>query len=116
MNNANVERNGEIVTALDAVLGWYRERGVYEKYRAEFCGLALKHLSYAFSRVLRQDPGHAVIDKLVNYLETNFPDYKKNKYYSTMTKQQKVILALVMSGKTRVAAGIFKLNDRLHGR
>ncbi|MBQ3404388.1 MAG: glycosyltransferase, partial [Oscillospiraceae bacterium] len=32
MNNANIVRNAEIIDAFDDLLGWFREKGLFEKY------------------------------------------------------------------------------------
>lgn len=116
MNNANLARNGEILTALDEILNWYRERGAFDAYEQELCGMALHHICYACVRVLRQDPKHALLQQLTDYLNTHFPDWQKCRYYGTLSGQQRLILRLVRKGRCGLAAGLFRLNDTLHRR
>lgn len=116
MNNANLARNGEIMTALDAVLDWYRDHGAYADYEQELCGMALRHICYACARVLRQDPGHALLRQLAEYLKLHFPDWRKCPYYGTLSGQQRLILRLVLAGRCRLAAGLFRVNDTLRRR
>ena len=116
MNNANLARNGEIMVALDAVMDWYRDHGVYVEYEQEFCGLALHHICYSYARVLRQDPGHGLLKQFADYLNQHFPDYQKCKYYGTLSSQQRLVLQLVQAGRYKLAAGLFKLNDTLRRR
>jgi len=116
MNNANISRNGEIMTALDAIMNWYRERNAFSAYEDQFCGLALHHISYAASRVLRQDHRHGLLKEFAAYLTKHFPNYKSCPYYQTLSGQQRLILQLVLRGRCGLAAGLFKLNDMLHGR
>lgn len=116
MNSANLARNGEIMVALDAVMDWYRDHGVFDDYEQEFCGLALHHICYSCARVLRQDPGHSLLKQFADYLNRHFPEYKKCRYYGTLSGQQRLILQLVQAGRYKLAAGMFKLNDTLHRR
>lgn len=116
MNNANLARNGEILLALDAIFDWYRDRGVYDEYAQELCGMALHHICYSCARVLRQDPGHEVLKQFADYLKKHFPEHKECKYYGTLSGQQRLILQLVLKGQCKLAAGMFKLNDMLRRR
>lgn len=116
MNNGNVVRNGEILTALDALMDWYRQKECYSEYETEFCGLALHHITYACSRVLRQDRRNPLLKEFREYLKNHFPNYKSCSYYQTLSTQQRFILQLVMAGRYELAAGMFKLSDLLHRR
>ncbi len=116
MNNANVSRNGEIMTGLDAVMDWYREQSSFSAYESEFCGLTLHHICYSISRVVRQNHRHPLLKELGAYLTKQFPDYKHCPYYESLSSRQRLILQLVLRGHCGVAAGVFKLNDMLHRR
>ncbi len=96
MNSGNVERNGEIIEAFDDLLTYFRERGMFEKYRDELCFLTLFHVYLtAAVRVIRLDRKHPLLGKFVRYMEENFPDYRQNKYLSDLTRNQKIVLALL---------------------
>ncbi len=96
MNSGNVERNGEIIDAFDDLLPYFREKGLFEKYRDELCFLTLFHVYLtASARVIRLDRKQALIPRFRSYLEAQFPDYRRNKYLNDLTRNQKIILFLL---------------------
>ena len=57
MNNRNLDRNREILEALDDVLNWYRRQNLFDAYRDELCAMTVENVLLAASvRVARVDP------------------------------------------------------------
>lgn len=115
MRGKDPRRNQEIMTVLDSVYSWFKTEGQFDCYYQELCGMGIAHIYYACYRVLRLDPGHALIKKLVEYLTEYFPDYTQCKYYcQTLSRMQRMVFALMRHGHNRLAYSLFQVNDRLH--
>ncbi|MBQ7779396.1 MAG: glycosyltransferase family 2 protein [Clostridia bacterium] len=78
MHSANLDRSREIIDAFEDLLGWYREKGLFEQYKEVLCRLCIEHVYLTASvRVLRGDRKHPLLKEFADYLKRNFPDYKK---------------------------------------
>ena len=113
MNNSNVERNLEILQAFDDVLE-YIQQTKKQKYMEMIEFLAIDHIYVsAIVRVLRAEADnklkHDVIDKLINYMEKNFPNFKENKYINTLSRNRKTIYNLITLKQYWLVNLIFKL-------
>ena len=112
--NQNADRNREILLAFEDLLGYFREKGLFEKYREELCYLTLFHVFLAASsRVLQVDPKHPLLGEFSAYLKAQFPGYRQCKYLSRLSRSQRLLLALLERRQYRAAALLFKLKDRL---
>lgn len=96
MNNLNLQRNVEIIEAFEDLLGWYKEQGLFERYRPELEYLTLFHVYLTASvRVLRADKKSPLLERFACYLRENFPDYKKNKYLPMLGKKRALLVRLL---------------------
>lgn len=85
--SASADRNCEILEAFDDLLGFYRSRGLYERYENELCRLAIDHVYLAASvRVLMIDRHHALLGEFAAYMRRQFPNYAKNPYLGELSK------------------------------
>ena len=99
MNNSNVQRNLEILDAFNDILS-YIQHNKKEEYFSKIEFLAIDHIYIsAIVRVLKAEGDDKVkretINKLIDYMNTNFPDYKNNKYINTLSKNRKIIYKLI---------------------
>ena len=99
MNNSNVQRNLEILDAFNDILS-YIKHNKKEEYFSKIEFLAIDHIYIsAIVRVLKAEGDDKVkretINKLIDYMNTNFPDYKNNKYINTLSKNRKIIYKLI---------------------
>ena len=99
MNNSNVKRNLEILEAFDDIL-LYIKQNKKEEYLNKIEFLAIDHIYIsAIVRVLRAKADNNIkketIDRLINYMSENFPNYKRNEYISTLSKNRKIIYNLI---------------------
>ena len=99
MNNSNVQRNLEILDAFNDILS-YIKHNKKEEYFSKIEFLAIDHIYIsAIVRVLKAEGDDKVkretINKLIDYINTNFPDYKNNKYINTLSKNRKIIYKLI---------------------
>lgn len=96
MNNSNVDRNLEILLAFDEVV----KNKLLEDYHDIIEFLAVDHIYIsAVVRVVNakadKNKKKEVIKKLIDYVKTNFPNYKKNKYLYTLTRNRKIVYTLI---------------------
>lgn len=111
--NTNVARNREIIDAFDDILGFYRANGFYDRYADQLEYLAVCHLYTAASvRVLRIDPRAPLLGELRQWMETHFPDFRKNRYIGRMSRMRKLAYRLVDRKQYRLLALLFKIKDR----
>ena len=96
MNSVNVERNREILEALEDVLGYFRQQGLSRRYHAELEHLAVAHvLLFALVRVLRMDRKNPLLGQFAAFVKERFPHYRENKYLYKLTRNQRLALKLV---------------------
>lgn len=112
MRSSNIERNIEIIDAFEDLVGWYKEQGLYEKYKDELCILTILNVFVAASvRVLMADPKHPLLSQFREYLETTFPDYTDNKYICTVPKMKRLAYKLLLKKRYRPLKLLFTLKN-----
>lgn len=111
MFNGNIERNAEILPALEDLTGWFREKGLYEAYQEELCYLAVYHAYLAASvRVIRIDrKSRALLERFRRFTAEAFPQYKRNKYLSRLSRSQRLVFRLLEKKQYGLIALLFKL-------
>ncbi len=110
MNSMQLDRNREIMEAFDDLLGWYREQGLFEKYRGELEYLTVLHVFLtASARVLRADQKHPLLREFREYTRELFPDYRQNPYLGRLGKKRRLLLALLERRMYGAVAGLFRL-------
>lgn len=112
--NKNVDRNREIIDAFDDLLGWYRENGLFERYRDELCRLAIDHIFLAASvRVLMTDPKHPLLREFYQYMRKYFPNFEKNRYVPQLPRSKKLAFHLLLHRQYRLLAALFRMKNRV---
>ena len=99
MNNSNVQRNLEILDAFNDILS-YIKHNKKEEYFSKIEFLAIDHIYIsAIVRVLKAEADDKVkretINKLIDYMNKKFPNYKNNKYINSLSKKRKIIYKLI---------------------
>ena len=113
-HNANIRRNREIIDAFEDLVVWYREKGLFEKYRDELCKLCIDHLYIAGSvRVIRAEPKNALTGEFRDYIEREFPNYMQNPYLCELPRLHKLILKLLNRKKYKTIGILFAVKDKL---
>ena len=116
-NSKKVERNTEIIQAVDLCLSHYREQGEFEHYHDELEYLAVYHqLLMSTSRVVQADPNSAIPMKLLADLEQKFPDFRENPYLRSMSRQHRLLLALMLRGQYHAVQLLMKANNLLRAK
>jgi len=100
MHNSNIERNGEIIDAIDDVLSYYKEKNLFERYYFILEYLAIVHIFLLASvRVIKLDRKHPLLKQFRLYIETQFPHYKKNPLLSRISAGRYFILSKLLKKK-----------------
>lgn len=109
MFNDNLERNGEILPAMDDILSHFRERGIFEQYRDELCYLTLYHVYLTASvRVIRIDKKSPLLGRFRQYVRDAFPDCRNSGYLSRLSRGQRLLLSLLEKKQYWLIAMLFK--------
>ncbi len=71
-----------IFFAIDFLENEFKKRNLYNNYKDELEFLVINHLLYAaFGRFLQYKEGKPKLQKIIQAIKTNYPDWRKNKYY-----------------------------------
>ncbi len=92
MNSNNVQKNIQIIDAIEDTRE-YLKGSLYEE-EMEFMAIERAYVD-ASGRILSIKKDKKLLDKIRNYIKTNYIDYKKNKYIKTLNKKQKIIYRLM---------------------
>ncbi len=94
MNSAKAIRNLEIIDAFEDLIAYFKEKGVYAKFKEELNFLLVDHIAVAaITRVILSDSKdkNGVLEKLEQYI-SQFKELYQNKYLPLLGFNKKLIL------------------------
>jgi len=114
MSSTKVERNVEIIEALEDLLDWFKKEGTYEEFREEIDYLIIDHvLVSATVRVLRSaGKKHPLIEQLRSFTKENCPSFTSGKNYYVkhrMPRSRKIIYSLLRKKMYSAVKLIFRI-------
>lgn len=111
-NSVNTVRNLEILDAVEDVLDWYVQQGLYTRYEDQLFAMA-HHNAFLTSsvRVNAIDPGSEVQEKLRRWFVARFPNWREEPYLRTLSPKYRLLSWLLMHRMRRSVHLIMKLND-----
>lgn len=113
MRSSNLGRNREILDAFEDLLGWYRERGLFDPYQNQLCRLVVDHILLAATvRVARMDPKSPLLPEFLEYVNREFPDWQKNPLLKALPAQHKLLLPLIRGKQYPLIRLLFRIKDR----
>lgn len=116
-NSASVQRNTEIITAVDEVLNFYKAQGLYQRYAPQLEYMAMYHqLITSTTRVNLLDPKSPVQETLLSDYTAKFPNYRQNPYVQRMPKKLKLLLYLIERRRRKAINLIMRLNNKIKGK
>ena len=116
-NAKKSDRNIEIIDAMDDVVEYFKSIGSYDAYREQLEFLALKHILLASSlRVVTADCNNELLDKLLDSLTTDYPDYANNRYMPTLSHRERLIYRLLITKRRRLLRTLFIINNFVRGK
>ncbi len=112
-NNANTARNLEIIDAAEEIIGYYKAAGLYEKYEPQLCYMAYYNVFLTASvRVCLADPDSDVLEKLMQWFLSHFPQWRENPYLRDMSPKYRLLTGLLTRRMRRSVKLIMGVNDR----
>lgn len=113
MNNSNIERNLEILVAFDEIV----KDKKYKKYYDVLEFLAVDHIY--ISTIVRVINAKAdkkkkmeVINKLIDYMNNNFSNFRNNKYIESLSRNRRIIYNLIIRKKYVIIKILFAVKGR----
>lgn len=114
MNNRNIARNLEIISAVDSTLSFYREHGLFEKYHSQLEYMAFyNELVTASVRINLADRNSSYQDDLLDWFRENFPDYRDNPYVKNMPAKYRLLDYLISHRMHRVLNLVMAANEKV---
>lgn len=110
MNNSKLDRNREILEALDDIRSWFDRNRLTESYQAELEALTVQHVLLAASvRVARADPKHPLLAAFRDYTEQAYPNWRNNPYNRKLPKAKRLALHLIAHRRYRLLQLLFRM-------
>ena len=113
-NSPNAARNREMIDAVDDLLSFYKEQGLYEKYR-DILEYLVFHSEFLTSAVRANlaDVHSPVQEELLRDFLRRFPDYRANPYIRNISAKHKLLTFLLLHRLRRSVHFLMTLNNRL---
>lgn len=113
MQNSNVQRNVEIIEALEDILSYFKENGRYEEFQNELEFLCIDHILISASvRVIKIDKKSPLLQEFRDFLETNFPGFRENPYLHTLGRNRRIVYRLLMKKRYGLVGLIFAVKAK----
>lgn len=114
MNNSKLMKNLDILLAFDDAISFLKENKIYNEYYSEIEYLAIDNiLISSITRIIRAKGDNKtkkeVIHKLIDYMNSNFNNYKNNKYLDYLSNNRKIIYKLITIKQYWLINLIFKI-------
>lgn len=114
MNNKNVLKNLDILLSFDEIIKFLNEHNKFKKYYKEVEFLAIYHIYICgLTRVINikcnRKSKNKVIKEFNNYINQNFPKWKKNIYLNELDKRKKMVYILLNIKQYWLLSLLFKI-------
>ena len=118
MNNTNYKRNLELLPAFNEMISYLKNNNIYDKNYIKLEFLAFYHIYLTgITRIINIDVPFKlkkeIINEYLNYINNNFPTFKKNRYISYLDNNKKIIYKLLNLKMYRLVRFIFKVKGAL---
>lgn len=113
-NSSNAARNLEMIDAVDDLLSFYRERGLYEPYK-DVLEYLVFHSEFLTSAVRANlaDVHSPVQEELMRDFLQRFPDFRKNPYIRKISVKHKLLRFLLLHRMRGAVHLLMTLNNKL---
>ena len=96
MRNKNLNRRDEIFDVVTDILDFYKNNNEYELYKTELEYWGIHNLLYVnYMDAFIIDSKAKLLDDYLHYLNSNFPEWTKNKYFRELTTKRKFVIFCV---------------------
>ncbi len=102
-------KNIEILKAMDMIRSFYRDKKIYNVYEAELEYLAIYHILVAAAgRTVKADANSPFPSQFLAYMNEKFPEWKHNKYISSLSVMNKLKLKLLENQQYKLIHLLYK--------
>ena len=116
-NSTRPERNAEMLTVTGSVLDYYREQGMWTRYRSQLAYTFFYHeFLTSVTRVNLLDPQSPIQRLLRDDYCSRFPDYRENPYFLQAPKKYRLLERLIRHGNWRGVHLLMTANNKVKGR
>lgn len=111
MHDKNIKRNYEIIEAIESIKDFYQKEKKYDLYKEELEFMMIDNLLIStFVRIITSSKkAKKDLNKFWDYINSNFPNYKKNKYIKYLSRNRKIIYFLNSNKLYFITKIIFKM-------
>ncbi len=89
MRNPNIERNREIIDAMEDLLSFFKSNDLYDKYFNELEFMTAQHVFWETSvRILQITGHHKLLNELRDYTFSNFPKALGNEKFKSFVREK----------------------------
>lgn len=112
MNNVNLDRNKEIIYAIEDISSYYDQHNLSNRYKEELEFLCIFHVLLTASvRVNKSKFNHPLLKEFYNFILIEYPDFMSNKYVMELSFKEKTILLLLLKKRYRLLSILIKLKN-----
>ena len=116
-NSTAAGRNIEMMTVTGKVLDYFREQGMWTRYRSQLAYTFFYHeFLTSVTRVNLIDPKSPIQRLLRDDYRTHFPDYRENPYFLQAPKKYRLLERLIRHGNWQGVHLLMTANNRMKGR
>ncbi|MDU4888894.1 MAG: glycosyltransferase family A protein [Clostridium sp.] len=116
MNNNNAPKNLDIISALDLIIDYAKQNGLYVRYKDDLDFMVIDHiLITTINRVAKQThpEKEQVIKKLREYVKKQLPEVRKLQVFKDMPTNRRIIASLNLSGLHNLSRRILNLKSKM---
>ena len=109
MHSPNIERNMEIIAAIESLKEYFFSINEYRNYQNEFDFLIMKHVLHLTSvRILKVQLNSILLEKLNTYAISEIKNVRENIYYNRFSIKEKIIIYLLLKKKYQLLRRLLK--------
>lgn len=116
MNNNKLLKNLDLIIQMDDVIKFMEDNKLWSDFYNEMEFIAIDNILISgITRIIRANGDKEVKKEVINryyeYIKTNFPNYKSNKYLSRLSNNRKIIYRLICLKQYFLVRLIFKIKN-----
>ncbi|XCP84205.1 glycosyltransferase [Roseburia hominis] len=115
MSSSKIERNREIITAIDSIIDYICDKGIYNDIKQEIEFLAVYHILYtAVVRINEVDKSNKLQAELVDFIKQKYPTFHSNFYVKKLLSvKEKWVITLIKNKKFKLLNVMFRINRKI---
>ncbi len=100
MHTVNNNKNIDMITVIDGLIDYFKEKSQYERFRDVLEYAAALHIAVlSVNRVASTEPHHPLLNHFWGYIDKNFPKLYKNQYIKTRLSKKRQLLFFFSKNK-----------------